>query len=256
MITRLRRTPGLPGSRQLFDIADRVARLLAGTGHPIELSGRRKPGAAFEGPDELVSHHFETRSEPDHVNADSLRDTLNLLGGKPSLILETGSSAWGTDSSTLFDAYVASFGGEFHTVDIRTKPMLTLRRRLTSRSTMCCDDSVRFLARWVDRNGPRQADLVYLDSWDLDVGAPVEAAIHGLREFFAIASALRRGSLLLIDDTPADPDWFPPEARDAARGFQSTYGMVPGKGMLVDRFLADHPKVTKVHHRYQVLYRF
>jgi hypothetical protein len=247
---------GFPGSKQLLDLADVVALLLAKNGHPIELRGRRTGAAAFEGPDELVSHHFETRSEAGHVNRDSLRDTLDLLGGKASLILETGSSAWGTDSSTLFDSYVASFGGEFHTVDIRTKPMLTLRRRLTARSTMCCDDSVRFLERWVDRNPGRQADLVYLDSWDLDVSAPVEAAIHGLREFFAVASALGPGSLLLIDDTPADPDWFPVEAREAGRAFESTYGMIPGKGMLVDRCLAGRPDVTKVHHRYQALYRF
>jgi hypothetical protein len=246
---------GLP-TRAFFAVSNRAARMLAGFAHPIELRGRATGGARFSGSDELVRDHFEVWSDPSHVNFSSLRDTLGLLDGRPSLILETGSSAWGTDSSRLFDAYVASFGGEFHTVDLRVEPMLALWRSLTTRSSLTCDDSVRFLRRWVKENPGRQVDLVYLDSWDLDVRSPVKAATHGLEEFFAIAPALGEGSLLLIDDTPADPDWLPIEWREAARDFQSKYGMVPGKGMLVDRHLSGRGDVTKVHHRYQVLYRF
>ena len=229
---------------------------MATSGHPIEVRGRGTFDIRFDSSDELVDHHFETWSDLSHINFSSLRDTLSLLQQRPSLILETGSSAWGTDSSRLFDAYVAAFGGEFRSVDIRLEPMFKLRRSLTERSRLSCDESVRFLRDWVEENPGRQVDLIYLDSWDLDVFAPVKSATHGLEEFFAIAPALGEGSLLLVDDTPADPDWFPIEWRDAARDFQSNYGMVPGKGMLVDRYLSGRDDATKVHHGYQALYRF
>jgi hypothetical protein len=245
---------GLP-AKALFGAANPLARLLAASGHPIERRGRSTESIRFATSDELVQHHFETRSDPTHVNFSSLHETLSLLREGPSLIIETGSSAWGTDSSRLFDTYVASFGGKFHSVDIRLEPMFELRSSLTTRSILCCDDSVRFLRRWVAENPGRRADLVYLDSWDLDVFDPVKAATHGLEEFFAVAPALRDGSLLLIDDTPADADWFPIEWREAARDFHSRYGLVPGKGMLVDRYLEGRDDVAKVHHRYQVLYQ-
>jgi hypothetical protein len=245
---------GLP-ARIFFALPNAAGRLLAAFGRPIEVHGRRDPGNGFDRCEELVKAHFDTWA-PGHMNSPSLLDTLLLLGESPSLILETGSSAWGTDSSRLFDSYVASFGGKFHTVDIRMEPMMKLRRGLSNQSTLCCDDSVRFLRRWVEDHPGERLDLVYLDSWDLDISNPLRSATHGLEELFAIAPALRDGSLLLIDDTPVDVDWFPPDDREAARSFQSAYGLVPGKGMLVDRYLEGRDDVTKVHHRYQVLYRF
>jgi hypothetical protein len=242
-------------------VANAFAQARARSGRPIEARGRSTREVHFESSDELVQHHFETRSDPSHINFSSLRDTLGLLEERPSLILETGSSAWGSDSSRLFDAYVAAFGGEFRTVDIRLEPMFRLRRSLSGRSRLCCDDSIRFLKRWVEENPGRRADLVYLDSWDLDIGDPMKAGRHGMEEFEAIVPALGEGSLLLIDDTPSDVDWYRPDAfpiawHDAALEFQSEHGMVPGKGMLVDRHLSERADVTKVLHGYQVLYRF
>lgn len=183
-------------------------------------------------------------------------DAIELLGERPSLILETGSSAWGTNSSRLFDDYVVTFGGEFTTVDIRIAPLLRLWRDLGPRSVIVCDDSVRFLRRWVEENAGRKADLVYLDSYDLDVSSPTPAAVHALLELDAIRPALRAGSLLLIDDTPDSMDFFPEPARTDAQRFKERNGLIPGKGMLIDVYLDSDPTVTKVHHGYQTLYRF
>jgi hypothetical protein len=255
-IKRAARAVAALPAKAFFRVANAVAGRAASSGRPFEVRGRGPGGGSFRTSDELVAHHFETWSDPGHLNFASLRDTLRLLEEEPSLILETGSSAWGTDSSRLFDAYVACFGGEFHTVDLRLQPLFKLRRSLSERSTLACDDSVRFLRRWVERNPGRRADLVYLDSWDLDVADPLPAGRHGLEELHAIAPGLGEGSLLLIDDTPAYPDLLPVELRDEARAFESEYGMVPGKGMLVDRELADRTDVTKLHHGYQALYRF
>jgi cephalosporin hydroxylase len=238
-------------------LADPVAAALARIGRPITVRGAdAAPRARFDSSDALVTAHFAARSDPDHINFSSLLETLRLLEERPSVILETGSSAWGTDSSRLFDDYVASFGGEFRTVDIRIRPLVHLRRNLTPNSVASCDDSVRFLRRWVRDNPGRKVDLVYLDSFDLDVNHPMQAADHGLQEFEAIRPALQAGSLLLVDDTPAELEWFSEPERDAARDFHEASGLIPGKGMLIEKHLRESPGVTKIHHRYQVLYRF
>jgi hypothetical protein len=223
----------------------------------IEVRGRGGPSETkFCTSDELIEHHFATWSFPAHPDRSSLADTLRLLDERPAVILETGSSACGTNSSQLFDAYVRSFGGEFATVDLRLRPTLKLRPILSEQSTLACGDSVAFLERWVKRNPSRKADLVYLDSWDLDAADPVPSATHCLREFFAIHPALRDGSLLLVDDTPSSLDlYYSDEQRSAAAGFYERHGKLPGKGMLLDLFLANHPRAEKIHHGYQVLYR-
>jgi hypothetical protein len=126
-----------------------------------------------------------------------------------------------------------------------------------ARTTLVCDDSVAFLARWVREHPGEHADLVYLDSYDVEFDAPLPAAEHCVREIEAIAPALGPGSLLLVDDTPGSRDDVPPELRDMAEKVHRDLGLWPGKGMHLDAWLADHrPGAEKVHHRYQVLYRF
>jgi hypothetical protein len=238
-------------------LGNRLATALSDHDRPVTARGRnRAQQPHFSSSDDLVKAHFDAIGDPSHVNFSSLQETLRLLNQAPSLILETGSSAWGTDSSRLFDAYVGAFGGRFWTVDIRIQPLMKLRGSLSPDSTLVVDDSVRFLKGWAKQNPGRQADLVYLDSWDLDVEDPVPAAMHGLAEFFAISPALGKGSLLLIDDTPGELEWFPEHMRAAAQDFHAAYGLFPGKGMLVDLYLHGRADVQTVHHRYQVLYRF
>jgi hypothetical protein len=244
-------------TRKTWRILDILAGAKAWAGNPVSLSGRNKglPGR-FSSSDDLVREHFASRGNLNHINFQSFLEALRLLQERPSWIIETGSSAWGTDSSRLFDNYVASFGGTFWSVDIRLEPMLKLKKSVTGKSILTCDDSVRFLQGWVDRHPGQKVDLVYLDSWDLNVSDPLPAAIHGLKEFFAIKPALRDGALLLIDDTPADIKWLFEAQQDATSKFNAVHGMIPGKGMLIELYLRGKPDVIKVSHRYQVLYRF
>lgn len=242
--------------RAAIRAADVLAAACASRGHPVERRGRGVQRNHLASAEELVRSHFAERSNPDHINFPSLYEAIRLLSERPCVILETGSSAWGTDSSRLFDDYVAAFGGEFWSVDVRFDPVLKLGRSLSGHSTLCCDDSVRFLRRWVREHPGRKADLVYLDSMDLDVGSPVRAAAHAIQEFFAISPALHDGSLLLIDDTPASIEWFPEDQRNAANQFQSTHGVLPGKGMLIHEYLKHRAGIAKLRHEYQVLYRF
>lgn len=250
------RTPGERLRPVAERVLDRAAALLALAGRPVTVMGTNTmTRAPVESIAQLVDDHFVARSLAGHINQASMRHTLELLGERPRVILETGSSAWGPDSSRLFDAYVTCFGGEFATVDSRIAPLLNLRRDLGPRSRMVCDDSVRFLRAWTATRPGQRVDLVYLDSLDIDPAAPTEAAVHALLEFEAIRPALKAGSLLLIDDTPSAVEYFGPPLPHVQRFVDST-GLVPGKGMLIDLYLRNNPRVVKVHHHYQVLYRF
>jgi len=67
----------------------------------------------FESVDNLVTNHFDVWLNPSHLNVENLRIALNLLGGESAIIVETGTSAYGTDSSRLFNCYVENYGGLF-----------------------------------------------------------------------------------------------------------------------------------------------
>lgn len=232
-------------------------RVLPRVGRPLRVRGRATDRLFdFASARALVDHHFSTRSSLDHYAYGSMLEAVERLQEEPSVILETGMSAWGCRSSELFDDYVSCFGGAFSTVDIRARPLLELRDIVGSRTELTCDDSVRFLERWVRSNPGRQVDLVYLDSFDLDPRSPYPAAVHGVREFLAVRPALGEGSLLLVDDTPIDTAACPPEWRDDAAAFLEHEGQMPGKGMVIVPYLDATPGVTKLQHGYQVLYRF
>jgi hypothetical protein len=234
-----------------------AAGLLARSGTPLHVRGSNAPcPGGFRTSEQLVRAHFEKHCNPDHINFFTLLEAVTQLGGRPGWILETGSSAWGTDSSRLFDSYVSTFGGGFWSVDLRLQPMLKLRSGLSQSTTLYCDDSVRFLQRWLRQHGSGALDLVYLDSLDLDISDPVPSAVHGLREFFAIRPALKDGGLLLVDDTPASVELLPEPVQAAARDFEARYGIVPGKGMFIELYLAGRADVVKLRHHYQTLYRF
>ena len=227
-------------------------------GHPVTVRGAKEsePAAVVDTGD-LVRRHFRARSSPDHINFESILSALSLLEEKPSRIIETGMAGRGTNSTLLFSEYVEAFGGELWSVDIQAELIARLRTAVTRTLLLTCGDSVRFLRRWVQANRSScTVDFVYLDSFDLDVLDPYPAALHGIRELLAIKPALTPGCLLLVDDTPATPADCPAGMREAAERFIAAEGVMPGKGMLIDRYLQGAPHVTKIHHGYQALYRF
>lgn len=235
---------------------ERVHRVRALAGWPKTGNGKQKNPSVIRSHEWglIPDRHFAACR--DHINYSSMRETVMLLGGKQATIVETGSSAWGTNSTILWDAYVQAVGGQVWTVDIRPTPSRELANVVSPQTTLVCDDSVVFLRQWAKRHRGESVSLVYLDSWDLSFNNPMSAAIHCLNEFLAIESHLRDGALLLIDDTPGSVDWVPAEFREAAHAFYAVHGVLPGKGMLVDLLLQARPGVKKIHHRYQTLYQF
>jgi hypothetical protein len=84
--------------KQLLCLLDEVSsRVCAACGYPAEIKGScaaTDNKTPLNGPASVLAAH--EACPPDHINYSSLHDTLELLGGKPAVVLETGSSAWGT----------------------------------------------------------------------------------------------------------------------------------------------------------------
>lgn len=185
-----------------------------------------------------------------------LKIALEELGGKPSTIIETGTSAWGIDSSRLFDAYVKNFGGEFITIDLRSAPGERLKGQLSSQSRVIVRDSVLALEDLSQNN--HQLDLLFLDSYDLDWSAPEPSASHCLKEWNAARKMFRSGTIVVIDDTPAklsDIPSFDPRVRRAAERYFERHKKIPGKGALILEEIQNHEDIEVLHHGYNVVLR-
>lgn len=203
-----------------------------------------------------VDAHFSDQAAQHHPSRNTLSLALDILAGKPANILETGSSAWGTNSSLLFDSYVNSFGGQFCTVDIRIMPTISLRKRCTNKTRLFCSDSVSFLKSYKEIAPP--PNLVYLDSWDVDWDAPLASAIHGLNEFLSILPVMPSGSILLIVDTPRDAEVLSKVNFHAVKNFEKffhEYGLPPGKGALVKNYLISRGIGKEIAHDYQLMWQ-
>jgi len=204
----------------------------------------------------LLDRHFLAISQPQHPCRETLSMALSLLGELPALIIETGSSAWGTNSTMLFDSYCNSFGGLCRSVDIRLEPLLMLKPLATSHTTLYCNDSVSFLNELsVEGN---KIDLLYLDSWDVDWDDPMPSAIHGLNEYLAATKSLKTGSLVLIDDTPKTVENIRAVQPLLAKPYElfcERFGFSPGKGALVKQLIDTSGRGTILAHEYQLLIR-
>jgi len=171
---------------------------------------------------------------------------IERRGNPPLHIIETGTAAWGTLSTYLFDKYVSTYGGHLWSVDINPDTKRAAEPFMGPNTTLITMDSVDFLSSWVSTH-KMKADIIYLDSWDVIWDNPEDAAIHGLKEYAAIKPAIGKDTLLLIDDTPNDIVYL-----NGVTSFYTRTNVFPGKGMCV---VALHPAEVLMH-AYQVLYKF
>ena len=195
-------------------------------------------------PNQLIKFHFDTFSDSSHINKELFTRLLNLLEKRASNIFETGSSAYGANSSILLLSYVMKFGGEFNTVDINP----SIKRRLNHLSDknifFHSSDSVSFINS-LDNSYLGSFDAVYLDSYDLDIQNPSPSEKHGLEEFLSIEKYLKKGAYVAIDDTPNDLSFF---------NLNNTkYDYVPGKGALVLKHIKEFGGYEKIFHHYGVI---
>jgi hypothetical protein len=220
---------------------------------------------------ELLEYHFSTLSgnlynENDiysmfsyqgkgmHLNYLTFKELFKQMNQQKNLmILETGIASAGTNSTYLFNEYIRKYGGQLWSVDINQQLIDMHKGNMCYGTTLICDDSVHFLNEWV-KSYPR-ADVVYLDSWDLDWYNPHPAAKHGLNEYIAILPSLKTNSLLLIDDTPSTPYWLDTRGQlyHDMNVYYDQYKYLPGKGRYV---INEHKHANTLLHNYQILYKF
>lgn len=205
--------------------------------------------------DELVTKHFNKWSSIDHQNINGLKIALKNIRGRNPVLLETGTSAWGTDSSRLFDSYVRKFGGRFYSVDINEAPSKRLRHAKSRRTRFYVMDSVEFITKFTVITGLNEVNFIYLDSWDVDWRNPLPSAKHGYEEIMAAKRYFRTGTILVIDDTPRELKWIPKEFHNYVENFIQDFMTIPGKGSFYTKAL-EGLDYEVLYHEYNLVILF
>ncbi len=200
---------------------------------------------------QMIERHFGYWSSEHHENRLAFKIALEALEGKPANIVETGTSAWGTDSTRIWDTYIRKFGGNLHSVDIRGAASRALLLQTSRKTRLAVSDSVKFLAE----NPMPETNLYFLDSWDLDFSNPIPAALHGMMEFMAIKDQLKQGTLLFVDDTPTKVILEERNLMKDESEFERLFNCVPGKGALIKKYLDENISYEILHHGWSFLAR-
>ena len=208
------------------------------------LVGMPPPDLALPFP-ALFARHYQPRLEKRAEGFKALFAALGLMPA-PTLVLETGTlrlaGNWEGDgqSTYLFDVFVQAElarqrGGALFSIDLSLDSIAAARRVCSGLANLICNDSVQALHTLARLLSGRQASLLYLDSFDLDLADPMPSATHHMMELAAAAPLLATGSLVAVDDYCID-------------------GKAGGKGLLVDLYM-DSVGATVVHAGYQKVWR-
>jgi cephalosporin hydroxylase len=225
----------------------------------VLFSGKYRKGRGirekFSSIEKLTEKHFEFN--PEHPCRFTLTAALIAAKFKPVTIIETGTSAWGANSTMLFDSYVNSFGGSVNSVDIRAAPMFKLINKCTNLTTMHCNDSLKFLSKLHLSSSKFEAiKIFYFDSMDVNWSDPISSMTYGLSEFLTVLPLVNTGDIVLVDDTPINEKILKyvqgTERADAYLKNQK-YGVTGGKGSLIKDYVNLHGSFEILQHDYQLL---
>ena len=189
-----------------------------------------------------------------HICYSTIKLALETLANqnKPEYtVVETGCSAHGTKSTSIWDKFVNAFGGKVTSVDL-SKSYVNLANQQTSCKTHVeHSDSLIFLAKLKDK-----IDFLYLDSYDVDFLNPYVSALHHLKEFNCVKNLLKDDAVILIDDTPKSPEWLDGGSKNGLyREVKDVFNEnMSGKGSLVNHFLSQIG-ANKILHQYQTLWQ-
>jgi hypothetical protein len=214
----------------------------------IQHSELKGPDAQFVGIPELqtelpFAEQFERFFKPRlAVRAEGFTALFHHLAQRTTqpFILETGSMRipgnWAGDgqSTFMFDTLVRMNGGLLFSIDITLESIETARRACSSSTNLLLGDSVATLHH-LSSCIQRPADLLYLDSYDLDTRDPMPSAIHHSLELTAANTLIGPGTLVCVDDYCVD-------------------SQVGGKGLLLDRYFA-RTRAEVVYSGYQRIWR-
>lgn len=124
------------------------------------------------------------------------------------VIVETGCTRqpdnWFGDgqSSVVFNTMCEMHGGTLYSVDISADNCRFAKSLTGSRHHIYCGDSIAWLqeAETNFEKINRGIDVLYLDSYDLDVNNWAPSALHHIYELLSVKRLLRPGSLVAVDD--------------------------------------------------------
>tara|TARA_B100000674_G_C37901738_1_gene944082 strand:+ start:461 stop:1213 length:753 start_codon:yes stop_codon:yes gene_type:complete len=207
--------------------------------------------------DELINLHFNFYSSFKHINYGMFKFLFSNFDNKPLKILETGSSAYGIKSSYLFLNYVKKFGGKFTTVDLNPDIRNEFLSYLNENIEFVVSDSVEYLSS-MNKTDIKELDVVYLDSYDVDLNNPEPSENHGYNEFRSIEKYLKSGCLIAIDDTPKDYSMFSNLTESSTKIYkerrkQFGNNYTPGKGAKIILNLEIFDDFKIIYHEYSLV---
>jgi hypothetical protein len=174
---------------------------------------------------------------------------------RPVFIVETGcvrkADYWADGQSTiLFDKFVAGLPGSVvHSVDLNPQATALCKTLVSPAIDVHTGDSVAFL-HGLAKNPPDRfptIDLLYLDSYDVELIAPHPSALHHLKELIAISPLIGPETLIMVDDAPQEAHYIP---RGNSGAVFITDPRVSGKGKYVAEY-AESIGAKRVFSEYQ-----
>jgi hypothetical protein len=222
------------------------------TGTPSGASAAAIPGAAPAATAGSFLEHYDRNFSPllEH-RAPGFRIIFERLealcrarppGSPPALIVETGSlrkvGNWRGDgqSTVLWMEFGRFYPCEIHTVDLDPYAAQAVREACGDAVHAHTADSVAYLYQFA-RQQQRQIDLLYMDSYDVDLQDPFPSAFHHIKELIAAAPCLGPGTIVGIDDNFIDP-----------------VGNITGKGYLALQWF-KHMDIPRLHDGYQFVWQ-
>lgn len=136
---------------------------------------------------------------------DKFKNPLIIETGCTGDIDTEGDSLWkGHGCSTLiFDKYVSLNDGCLLSVDSDPVRVENIKKYISEKSHIYCDDSINFLKNLSSND--KSPQLVYLDSYDFNWHVENEAKksqAHHLNELMVILPKLTPDTLVVVDDSP------------------------------------------------------
>ena len=189
---------------------------------------------------------FNTQAAPALAQREkTFRQQFEYLDSRPGplLIVETGcarrANNWAGDgqSTVLFDHYIQARDqlSDCLTVDINPVSVAECKKLVSDRVTVTQDDSVHYLWQLAAQlqSQQKKIDLLYLDSFDLDMVYWMPSAIHHLKELTAVMRCIDKDTLVVVDDCPLNANFITGDNQQIHFVGNPSVG---GKGRLIAEF--------------------
>ena len=167
---------------------------------------------------------------------------------KPFNILETGctynftNETWAGMTYIFANLIEKNRGGNILTIDINEEHINKCKQITKDFSSFInykLGDSVNIIRNLTD-DYLKSLDLVFLDSYDLNIFNPTPSAIHHLKELLFLIDKINPNCLIAIDDNFLPNTWIQWNWDDGKSEIFETKDKLIGKGMFCNEFLLQN----------------